>query len=410
MITKQLIIDTVEKQLKEISSEENQKIRIARECMEFIHSPVKEFARIITGIRRCGKSTFVCEDILANSPNAFYLNFDEPVLSEFDAASFTILDDAIIEYRKNHGDSNKLYFDEIQSIKGWETYVNSKLREGNFVTVTGSNASLLSQELGSRLTGRHLDYEVFPFSFNEFCTLLKIEKVSNNLEVYLEKGGFPEYLLYGQSQILTRLFDDILFRDIVVRYGIKDSRSLRILAVYLCSNCGNLISGTKLSAQLRLKSTATILEYLSYFEQSYLFSFVPKFDYSPKVQSVNPKKVYCIDTGLIKNVSISASKDKGRLLENAVFEKIRRETKNIWYYSESNFECDFLYGHSVIPEKAVQVCYELTNENTEREVRGLVETLKKFPKVEGFIVTLNQNDKISFDGKLINVVSAVDFL
>lgn len=409
MITKQIILEIAEKQRNEIFESEFSNIEIERECKEIISNPIPQFSRIITGIRRCGKSTFVCQDMKSRSQNAFYLNFDEPALSEFDSNSFLILNDAIKEFREKFGNSNEIFFDEIQSIKDWEIYVNSKLKEGNLVTVTGSNASLLSQELGTRLTGRHLDYEVFPFSFAEFCKFLEKEKTCESFSEYLEKGGFPEFLQYKQSQILTRLFDDILFRDIVVRYGIKDSRSLRILAVYLMSNCGNLITGSKLSAQLGLKTTATILEYLSFFEQSYLFSFIPKFDFSPKAQSVNPKKVYCIDNGFIKNISLSVNKDLGRLFENAVFAKIRRETKNIWYYSENNFECDFLYGSSVIPEKAIQVCYELTNENREREVKGITETMKKFPNIQGFIVTLNQKDKISYDGKIVEVISAMEF-
>ncbi|MBQ0050911.1 MAG: ATP-binding protein [Treponema sp.] len=403
------ILETAEKQREEILNTGNFFYEIHRECHEKILPPIPQFARIIIGIRRCGKSTFVCQDLKERCENTFYLNFDDPSLVGFDDSAFAILDEAISEFRKKYGNSNELFFDEIQSVQGWEVYVSAKLKEGNLVTVTGSNASLLSQELGTRLTGRHLDYEVFPFSFNEFCTFLKKEGTVEDFSEYIEKGGFPEYLQYRQTQILTRLFDDILFRDIIVRYGIKDSRSLRILAVYLCSNCGNLVTGSKLSAQLGLKTTATILEYLSYLEQSYLFSLVPKFDYSPKAQSVNPKKVYCIDTGLAKSISISAGKDLGRLFENAVFSKIRRETKNIWYYSEAGFECDFLYGSSVVPEKAVQVCYELTNENLERESKGLVETMKKFPDLEGKIVTLKQNDKISYDGKIIEVVDAMRF-
>lgn len=408
MVTKELILRMAEKQKNEILSS-SLNLEVNREGLQNIHSPIPQFVRIITGIRRCGKSTFVCQDMKNRCGNAFYLNFDEPALSEFDSNSFLILDEAIADYRKKYGSSKELFFDEIQIISGWETYVSSKQKEGNLVTVTGSNASLLSQELGTRLTGRHLDYELFPFSFNEFCAFLKKQKNAESFEEYIFKGGFPEFLNYRQSQILTQLFDDIIFRDIVVRYGIKDSKSLRTLAVYLCSNCGNLVTGTKLSARLGLKTTATILEYLSFLEQSYLFSFVPKFSYSAKAQSVNPKKVYSIDSGMAANISVASSKDIGRLFENAVFCKIRRETKNIWYYSENSFECDFLYGASTVPEKAVQACLELTNENREREVRGIVETCRKFNNIEGFIVTLNQSDRIEYDGMTVNVVKATDF-
>ena len=319
------------------------------------------------------------------------------------------MENAIDKFQKEQSGSKNLYFDEIQNVDGWEVFVNAQLKKGNLVTVTGSNASLLSSELGTRLTGRHLDYELFPFNFSEFCEIKQCKKSPENFLEYLKKGGFPEYLLYERTEILKRLFEDILMRDIVVRYGIKDVRSVKTLAVYLASNCGNLVTGSKLSAQLGLKTATTILGYLSFLEQSYLFSFVPKFDYSAKAQSVNPKKVYCIDTGMIQNVTLSATKDLGRMFENAVFVELRRRTKNIWYYSEAAFECDFLYGSGNLPENAIQACYELTNENRKREVRGVVNTCKKFPSVKPLIVTFNQKDKISYNGMIVNVVPAVDF-
>ena len=112
---------------------------------------------------------------------------------------------------------------------------------------------------------------------------------------------------------------------------------------------------------------------------------------------------------MIQNVTLSATKDLGRMFENAVFIELRRRTKNIWYYSEAAFECDFLYGSENLPENAIQVCYELTNENREREVRGVVKTCKKFPNVKPLIVTFNQKDKISYEGMIVEVVPAVDF-
>ena len=165
MTTKQDILTTVNKQRSQILQSEKTNSEVIRECNKSIEQPVPQFARIITGIRRCGKSTFVSQDIKLNSRDAFYLNFDEPVLSDFNTSDFAILDEAIKEFRKNHNMTKDLYFDEIQIVENWETYVNSKLKEGFLVTVTGSNASLLSQELGTRLTGRHLDYEIFPFNF-----------------------------------------------------------------------------------------------------------------------------------------------------------------------------------------------------------------------------------------------------
>lgn len=368
--------------------------------------PVPSFARIVTGVRRCGKSTVVQTLFLQN--DAFYLNFEDTSLYDFETADFEILNEAIEKFAKENP-CKYLCFDEIQSIKGWEIFVHRKLEENYLVIVTGSNASLLSWELGTRLTGRHVDYEMFPFSFEEFC-LLKKTKISNkSFSNYLRIGGFPEAIKNESDEILQPLFDDILTRDIAVRHSIRDIRTLKILALYLASNCGNLVTGSKLSAQLGIKTNVTILEYLSFLEQCYLFFFVPKFNYSAKAQSVNPKKVYCIDTGMIQNVTLSTNADIGRMLENAVFIELRRRVKNIWYYAEAAFECDFLYGHDVAPEYAVQVCYVLTNENREREVRGLVETSKKFGGLRPLIVTFNQRDKISYGGMIIDVIPAVEF-
>ena len=404
MITVETILKASEKQIKKyLDLNKNSAKRFVDEKSI---SPLPSFARIITGVRRCGKSTVVQMNFLKKS--AFYLNFEDTSLYGFDTKDFEILNEAIEKFSKENS-CKYLCFDEIQSVNGWEIFVHRKLEENYLVIVTGSNASLLSWELGTRLTGRHLDYEMFPFSFKEFCVLKKLRVNTNSFSKYLTQGGFPEAIKNESDEILQRLFDDILTRDIAVRHSIRDVRTLKILSLYLASNCGNLISGSKLSAQLGIKTNVTILEYLSYLEQCYLFFFVPKFNYSAKAQSVNPKKVYCIDTGMIQSVTLSSNADMGRMLENAVFIELRRRTKNIWYYSESSFECDFLYGHDSVPENAVQVCYELTSENREREVRGLVETCKKFPGVKPLIVTFNQKDKISYDGMIIEAIPAVEF-
>ena len=404
MITVETILKASEEQIKKYL--ELNKNSAKRFVDEKSVSPLPSFARIITGVRRCGKSTVVQMNFLKKS--AFYLNFEDTSLYGFDTKDFEILNEAIEKFSKENS-CKYLCFDEIQSVNGWEIFVHRKLEENYLVIVTGSNASLLSWELGTRLTGRHLDYEMFPFSFKEFCVLKKLKVNTNSFSKYLTQGGFPEAIKNESDEILQRLFDDILTRDIAVRHSIRDVRTLKILSLYLASNCGNLISGSKLSAQLGIKTNVTILEYLSYLEQCYLFFFVPKFNYSAKAQSVNPKKVYCIDTGMIQSVTLSLNADMGRMLENAVFIELRRRTKNIWYYSESSFECDFLYGHDSVPENAVQVCYELTSENREREVRGLVETCRKFPEVKPLIVTFNQKDKISYDGMIIKAIPAVEF-
>ena len=207
MIDIELILKTSARQAKEIKeSEEN--FSVPRTSAD-IDSALPEFARIITGIRRSGKSTLVNQDFLKSGKNAFYLNFDDPALYGFSAEDFPLLEEAIERFQKENDGSKSVYFDEIQVVEGWEVFVNAQLRKNNLVTVTGSNASLLSSELGSRLTGRHLDYELFPFNFEEFCLLKKCDKNETAFSDFL--NNIERFLVNNR---LLRVFKDnpVFFR------------------------------------------------------------------------------------------------------------------------------------------------------------------------------------------------------
>lgn len=238
---------------------------------------IDNYALIVSGVRRCGKSTLLHQLLKKKHTESLYINFDDPRLYDFEISDFQKLDQLITE-----AGNRVLMFDEIQIIKGWERYVRQKLDENFKVFVTGSNASLLSKELGTSLTGRHITSELFPFSFKEFCRFKDIEPNEHATKEYMQLGGFPEYLKNPIEEILANLLDDILIRDIAVRYGIKDIRGLKRLTVFLLSNIGNLTSANKLREPAGINSTTTILEYLSHLEQSYLVSLVPMFDYSLK--------------------------------------------------------------------------------------------------------------------------------
>jgi predicted AAA+ superfamily ATPase len=296
-----------------------------------------------------------------------------------------------------------LFFDEIQVVKGWEIFVRQKLEEGYKVAITGSNASLLSRELGTKLTGRHITRELFPFGFAEFCKNQSLEIDGNSAEKYLKNGGFPEYLKDYNTEVLTNLFDDILLRDIIVRYNISDARLIRRLAGYLVANVGNLLTGNKLKTYFEIKSTSTILEYLSFMEDAYLFFLVPKFSYSIKKQIINPRKLYAVDTGMIIKNSVTFSEDLGRIFENLVFLYYRRNFSEIYYFSEKG-ECDFVICSKTIVVEVVQVCYALTPDNLQREINGLIEALNFFDMKEGKIITFNQKDSFIVDNKIITTV------
>ncbi|MFT4092765.1 MAG: ATP-binding protein [Niabella sp.] len=358
----------------------------------------KGFAGMITGIRRCGKSTLMRQLLPSVSGKSLFLNFEDPRLAGFEKDDFRRLDNEL-KTRK----INNLFFDEIQILESWELYIRQKLDEGFKVVVTGSNATLLSKELGTKLTGRHLPTELFPFSYREFLRFKKQKESQKAVQSYLQEGGFPEFLKLQEPQILQQLLDDILYRDIAVRYGVRDVVSLRRMAVYLISNIGKPVSATKLTSLFNIKSTSTVLEYFSYLQDTYLVQFVPKFSYSVQAQIRNPKKVYAIDLGLFTHTSISFTEEHGRRLENLVYLHYRRLGKELFYFSEKK-ECDFIVSEKGKIQEAVQVCYEVNEDNLEREIAGLTEALDFFKLKKGTIVTLNQQDVYHVKNKEITLL------
>jgi predicted AAA+ superfamily ATPase/formylglycine-generating enzyme required for sulfatase activity len=365
---------------------------------------LSSFALVVSGIRRCGKSTLLFQLLKEKYPDALYLNFEDIRLYEFEKNDFTRLDKVI----KSAG-SRVLLFDEIQIVSGWERYVQQKLDEEYKVVITGSNASLLSRELGTKLTDRQVTKELFPFSYSEFCQFRQLTPDVGSLTQYLEIGGFPEFVKQEHNEILNHVFDDILTRDIAVRHGLREVKTLQRLALYLVSNVGNLVTANRLKTLFEVGSANTITEYLSYLEDSYLFELVPKFSYSLRKQLVNPRKVYSIDTGMITINSGSFTDDAGRKLENLVYLHLRRRYREIYYFSDRK-ECDFVVFKNGAPVEAIQVCFDLNADNLDRELDGLLAALKELKLKEGKIVTLNQKDQYEKDGLKMLIIPCHEFL
>lgn len=365
---------------------------------------VQSFATIITGIRRSGKSTLLLQLLRKKYGTALYLHFDDIRLSAFETADFVRL----------HNEINKrgikiIFFDEIQLIRAWELYVNQLLREQYTVFVTGSNASMLSVEMGTHLTGRHLSIELFPFSYTEYIHFLGKEKGKESVENYLHSGGIPEYVKNDVSGILSTLIDDILWRDIAVRHAVRDIASLRQLTVFLLANIGNTVTANKLVEMFGIKSPSTFLEYFSYLKDAYLFDFIPIFSHSLKIQARNPKKVYTMDLGLYTQNVISTSENNGRRFENLVFLHLRRRYKEIFYF-QAKGECDFVVLEKNAVTKVIQACLQITDENFERESGGLKEAMRTFNLAYGQIITLNQADKFEENGTTIELIPSWKYL
>jgi predicted AAA+ superfamily ATPase len=381
----------------------NQNLGIPRNDLQNVKI-LESFIFVLLGVRRSGKSTFLKQLLKERFHNPLLLNLEDPRLSGFELKDFIRFDDVLQER-----EYEAIAFDEIQIVENWESYIRSKQEESRQILITGSNASLLRSEFGTKLTGRYISKEISPFSYGEFLKISGSDPSSETIGEYLNLGGFPEYLKTRDEEILYRLMDDIIYRDIAVRHGIKQHKVLRQLATYLISNSSKLYSLNKLKNVLGIGSVRSVADYVSYLEDSYLIYSVPRFSYSIKQQIANPRKLYCVDTGLAGVNSISLSRDLGRKLENLVYLHLRRMERSVYYYSEDH-ECDFIVVRKEEPVLAVQVCYQLTQDNLDRELNGLHSAMTDLHIRDGIIVTFDQEDAFEISGIQINAVPAWKFL
>jgi predicted AAA+ superfamily ATPase len=264
---------------------------------------------------------------------------------------------------------------------------------------------MLSRELGTKLTGRHLDFEVFPFSWKEFLRYFNLPGSAVDFNMYLTKGGFPEFLEKEREEIFSTLTSDILIRDIFSRYNIRNQEPLKKIVQYLLSNTGKETSFNKLKNSFEIGSVNTVMDFLNYLIDSYLFFLVPRFDNSLKVQVRNPKKVYAIDQGLVNFSSLSGSPDYGRLLENSVFLHLRRTGKEIWYFKGKK-ECDFIIRQGKNKFLPIQVTWQLGSQNEKRETEGILEAMDHLNSPEGLIITFDQEDLMKKEHRLIRLIPA----
>jgi predicted AAA+ superfamily ATPase len=368
---------------------------------------------VISGIRRCGKSTLMQEIRTNNEESDYYLNFDDERLVSFSLDDFQKLYELFIEL---YGEQRTFYFDEIQNIKGWERFVRRLYDYGNKIYITGSNASMLSRELGTHLTGRYIQYELFPFSFKEFLHFNNIDfnpgkiKSTNGKSTtksmfnkYFHVGGFPAFLKSGNTQYLESLYQSIIYRDVMVRNGIANEREILELVHYLASNVARLITYNSLTKVIGVKNPSTVKNYLSYLQNTYMIFLLSKHDYSLKKQLQNPKKVYFIDNALVRQLGFFNSEDNGRLLENIVFIELMRRKKDV-YYHKNKKECDFVIKDKNKITEAIQVSWDISESKTlEREISGLVEAMRDYSLNEGLILTNSEEKRIIKDDKIINV-------
>ncbi len=395
MIDKETLRKVVSLQRNELNIFEN---GTQREDIKKIDMNIP-FAVILTGARRVGKSTLL-RQLMKKVKGFYYFNCEDSRATSFEVEDFEKLDEI---FHDDYGNQDYYFFDEIQNISKWELFIRRLVDIKKHIIITGSNASLLSRELGTRLTGRHLNHEVFPFSFREFLKIKGKKENIDSFERYLMTGGFPEYLRSERPDILQELLKDIISRDITARYKIRNQKALKELATYLLTNIGKQITFNSLKKNFKLGSIHTITSFISHFEDTYMIFTISRFDYSLKKMNINPKKVYSIDNGFSIKNSVSFFDDRSRLLENLVFINLRKIHKEIFYFQDKN-ECDFIIKNGSNIIQAIQVCYQISKDNQERELNGLIGAMDKFKLKEGRILTYNQEDNFVIKDKVIKAI------
>ena len=408
-----------EEQIKEILVKHrqiilNKKYGVDRSVLKDVEAKLKlPHVIVITGLRRSGKSTLLRQLIKKHykDENFYYINFEDERLFNFPASEFNKIYEALISL---YGKKKTFFIDEIQNVNNFETFVRRFYEEGFKFFITGSSATLLSRELGTKLTGRHVDIVVTPFSFLEFLKFkgFRLEKdsiykteskvqIKKYFEEYLVNGGMPEYSNYNDPELLTRVYEDTVLKDIAVRHKVNNVSVLRQLYSHLISNFANKFSFNSLKQVTDINSINTIKKFIFYLEETYFAKTINKFDYSYKKQIINDKKFYVIDNGFITLLSKKITRDKGWLLENLIFNYLNKDNE-VFYYTNKN-ECDFLIVNKKTVIQAVQVCWKLDNENQDREIKGLVEAMEEFKLKKGLILTFDQDDKFEVKGKKIIV-------
>ena len=371
----------------------------------------------ILGVRRSGKSIFSL--LLVKGKKFGYVNFDDERFAGLKAEDLNGVLQAFYELYGT--DLEYFILDEIQNVEGWELFAN-RLRRTKRLIITGSNAKLLSGELATHLTGRYIGFTIYPFSFTEYLEMKdfilkkedlystkKIAEIKKSLEDYVSTGGFPESYKFGRP-ILRNIYEDIIHKDILLRYRIRNRRTFSEMAKYLVSQFSSEITYTKLKNIMAIKNVHTVRNYVEYLSSSYLLFIMERYSPKLKKQVIAPKKVYCIDTGLVNSIAFMASENKGRLMENAVaVELMRRKSyvhrnMEIYYWKDhQQREVDFVLKNGRKIEQLIQVTNASgRDELRRREINSLVTASRELHCKNLLIITWDYEDELKADNRIIN--------
>ena len=408
--------DIIKEQRQELEKIEREERIIGREGLKEARSYLKyPNIVVITGIRRCGKSIF--SYLMEKDSKFAYINFDDERLAGLKSEN---LDKVLQAFYELYGEIEYLILDELQNIIGWELFAN-RLRRTKKIIITGSNSQLLSGELATHLTGRYIEIKLYPFSFNEFLNLKGFKlskayttqekaKITNFLREYLNFGGLPEVYKFGKPIILG-IYENILNKDLILRYNINKIKEFKDLAKYLISNSSEEITYSKLSKNLGIKHISTVSNWVSYMKNAFLIFKLERFDFKLKKQFIAPKKIYCSDTGIADLIGFKFSENLGKILENSIaIELQRRKEKNFhleayyWKDAQQN-EVDFVIKEKTKVRQLIQACYDVSNFKTkEREVKSLLKGSKELKCNNLLILTWDYEGEEKVNNKKIRFI------
>lgn len=388
---------------------------------------------LILGMRRTGKSTLL-RQIAGRlrrrgvpERDVLFLNFEDPLFLEVPPVPAT-LDRILSVYRTVLRPEGRpwLLLDEVQAVEGWGRWVRAQQETGQArIAVTGSSSGLLEPEAATVLTGRTAVFRLDPLSFREFLSFRGHEAtgpeqrglvsgLSPLLAEYLQHGGLPEPVLASSDELretlLRQYFQDILFRDVVARHGVRDLRGLEQVAHHLLVHTGALVTWNRIKDLYGL-NLDPVRAYAAALEGCHLLRTMPKFSFRVPEQARSPRKVYASDTGLRNAVSFRFSADLGRLAETAVYNHLARDPDLRLYYHADHGECDFVAWRGAAAIRAVQVCFgDAGAELPEREVAGLSSAMERFGLEEGVVVTRDVLFERNDEGRTIRGVPLSSFL